>query len=190
AARRPAAAVARRRSRIPRAVRTARGRDPRASRSPDPRDLRRPTRSGRNRKRTRPHRRAAGRAAARRHRATVARTRTARLRAARTARGAAARARLRSHRFREAPSRLKGTFRLLLRSSIEPTQSVGAIAHTDGENEMKRKLLGLLVAGAMAASTLALAPAYATSEHAHGHADTAQMLKLDHGRKWASDEAL
>src|SRR5690606_28992382 len=64
------------------------------------------------------------------------------------------------------------------------------MTHTDGENEMKRKLLGLLVAGAMAAGTLALAPAYATSEHAHGHSDTAQMLKLDHGQKWASDEAL
>lgn len=55
---------------------------------------------------------------------------------------------------------------------------------------MKRRLLGLLVASAMAAGTLALAPAHASSEHAHGHADAAQMLKLDHGRKWASDEPL
>ena len=45
---------------------------------------------------------------------------------------------------------------------------------------MKRKLLGILVAAAMAAGSLAGATVYAASEpaHAHGHADAAQKLVL------------
>lgn len=70
------------------------------------------------------------------------------------------------------------------------THRCGTITQSNGENEMKRKLLGILVAGAMAAGSLALAPAYATSGHAHGHADTAQMLVLNNGQKWESDEPL
>jgi len=66
----------------------------------------------------------------------------------------------------------------------------GAIKPSNGEYEMKRKLLGILVAGAMAAGSLAFAPAYATSDHAHGHADTSQMLVLNNGQKWESDEPL
>ncbi len=57
---------------------------------------------------------------------------------------------------------------------------------------MKRKWLGLVLAGAMAAGSLAGAPAHAASDHAHGHAhaDAARMLVLDDGEKWASDQAL
>ena len=57
---------------------------------------------------------------------------------------------------------------------------------------MNRKLLGFLVAGALATASLAGAPAYAApgSAHEHGHADAAQMLKLNNGQKWASDEPL
>ncbi len=56
---------------------------------------------------------------------------------------------------------------------------------------MKRKLSGFLLAGAMAVGSLAGTAAYA-SDHAHGHAhaDTAQMLVLNNGEKWATDQAL
>lgn len=57
---------------------------------------------------------------------------------------------------------------------------------------MKRsKLSGFLLAGAMAVGSLAGTAAYA-AEHVHGHehADTAQMLVLDNGEKWATDQAL
>ena len=57
---------------------------------------------------------------------------------------------------------------------------------------MKRKLIGILVAGALAGGALTGLTAHAASDpaHGHGHADTAQMLKLNDGRKWASDEPL
>ncbi|HEY0876909.1 MAG TPA: hypothetical protein VGE10_00505 [Zeimonas sp.] len=78
---------------------------------------------------------------------------------------------------------------------------------------MKRNFPRLLAAGALAAAgSLAFAvqaatpaqaagqgpaeavhahePAADTNAHSHGHSGEAPALKLDHGRKWASDEAL
>lgn len=56
---------------------------------------------------------------------------------------------------------------------------------------MKRKLPGFLLASAMAVGSLAGTAAYAADHaHGHGHADTAQMLVLDNGAKWATDQAL
>ena len=57
---------------------------------------------------------------------------------------------------------------------------------------MKRKAIGLLIAAAMAAGSAAGITAHAASDpaHEHGHAEAAQVLKLNDGRKWASDEPL
>lgn len=59
---------------------------------------------------------------------------------------------------------------------------------------MKRNVLGLMIATALVAGPALGLPAYAATEAAHGHAHEhgaeAPTLKLDHGRKWASDEAL
>jgi|SRR5690606_6437556 len=56
---------------------------------------------------------------------------------------------------------------------------------------MKRKWLGMVLAGAMAVGSLAGAPAHAADHaHEHAHADTTQMLVLNNGEKWASDQAL
>lgn len=56
----------------------------------------------------------------------------------------------------------------------------------------KRKLLGVLAAGMLVATVGAGAgtAAWAASGHAHGHAEAAHALKLNAGKKWASDEPL
>jgi hypothetical protein len=60
----------------------------------------------------------------------------------------------------------------------------------DGGIAMKRKLLGVLVAAALATSAGALTTsAMAATDHAHEHAAT-DALKLNAGQKWASDEPL
>lgn len=57
---------------------------------------------------------------------------------------------------------------------------------------MKRsKLSGFLLAGAMAVGSLAGTAAHASEHsHGHGHADTARMVVLNNGEKWATDQAL
>jgi len=45
-------------------------------------------------------------------------------------------------------------------------------------------------AGVVGAGSTLGAVAYAAGEHSHGHADAAHALKLNDGRKWASDEPL
>lgn len=56
---------------------------------------------------------------------------------------------------------------------------------------MKRKFLGMLLAGALAAGAGALGTmAMAASDHAHEQGATAHELKLNAGKKWASDEPL
>lgn len=56
---------------------------------------------------------------------------------------------------------------------------------------MKRKFLGVLVAGTLAASAGALGTsAMAATDHAHEHAAAAHALQLNSGQKWASDEPL
>lgn len=54
----------------------------------------------------------------------------------------------------------------------------------------KRALLGMAVAGALAAGSLAGAGAWAATDHAHEHAAAAPALKLNAGKKWESDDAL
>lgn len=57
--------------------------------------------------------------------------------------------------------------------------------------KMKRTLLGMLVASVTAVGALAGgAGAWAADEHSHGNAAAAHALKLNAGRKWASDEPL
>lgn len=58
---------------------------------------------------------------------------------------------------------------------------------------MKRKVLGLLVAGVLGAGAGLGSVAYAANEshaHAHGSAESAHVLKLNAGKKWQGDEAL
>ncbi len=58
------------------------------------------------------------------------------------------------------------------------------------DSKTKRTLLGALVAGVLAAGTAAGTSAWAASDHAHEHATAAHALKLNAGKKWASDEPL
>ncbi len=58
------------------------------------------------------------------------------------------------------------------------------------DTKTKRTLLGLLVAGVLAAGTAAGTSAWAASDHAHEPATAAHALKLNAGKKWASDEPL
>lgn len=55
---------------------------------------------------------------------------------------------------------------------------------------MKRKMIGLLIAGIVGAGPVLGTMAHAADEHSHGHADAVHVLKLNDGRKWASDEPL
>lgn len=60
---------------------------------------------------------------------------------------------------------------------------------------MKRKMLGLLVAGVFGAGAALGGAAYAANEatshsHSHGSAEAAHALKLNAGSKWKGDEAL
>lgn len=55
---------------------------------------------------------------------------------------------------------------------------------------MKRRMVGLLIAGILGTGAALGTVAYAAGEHSHGHADAAHALKLNDGRKWASDEPL
>ena len=56
---------------------------------------------------------------------------------------------------------------------------------------MKRKFIGVLIAGALAASAGVLGTsAMAATDHAHEHVAAAHALKLNSGQKWASDEPL
>ncbi len=55
---------------------------------------------------------------------------------------------------------------------------------------MKRKMIGLLIAGIVGAGSALGTVAYAAGEHSHGHADAAHALKLNAGSKWASDAPL